>query len=62
MDRHNATLAEVASPVLVRVLVVDPILKIIRQQVLDLDGGAKLEVDLRVFAVEAGESCGLPGC
>jgi hypothetical protein len=50
MHGHDATLSEVALPVLVGVLVIYPVLDIVRQQILKLDWRAELELDFWRFA------------
>lgn len=49
MNRHNATFAKVALPVLVSVLVVDAVLDVVGEQVLQLQRCSQLELDLGVF-------------
>ena len=47
---HDATFAQITSPILVGILVINPILKIVREKVLQFDGGAQLQVDFWEFS------------
>lgn len=48
---HDSTFTEIASPVLVRIFVVYPVLDVVRKQILELDRGSKLEIELRILSV-----------
>jgi hypothetical protein len=50
MDWHDTALAQVASPVLIGVLVVDPVLQVVWKQVLEFNGRPQLHMNLRVLA------------
>lgn len=46
---HDPAFSKITAPVLVRVFVIDPILKVVRQQVLQLDRCTKFERDFGEF-------------
>lgn len=51
VNRHNSSRPKVALPVLVSVLVVDPVLKIVGEEVLKFDRSTEFEINLRIFSV-----------
>lgn len=51
MNGHDASSAQVALPILIGVFVIDSVLDIIWEKILEFNGCAKFEVDLRVLPV-----------
>jgi hypothetical protein len=51
MDRHNTTFPQVASPILIGVFVIYPVLKVIGQKVLQFNWCTEFEVDFWEFPV-----------
>ena len=49
VNRHDATFAQITSPILVGILVINSVLKIVREKILQFDGGAQLQVDFWEF-------------
>lgn len=50
MNRHDTSFPEVASPVLISVLIIDPILQIVWKKIFEFQRSPKLKVYFRVFA------------
>lgn len=49
MDRHNTAFPQVTSPILIGIFVIYSVLKIVRQEVLQLDWCTEFEVDFGKF-------------
>ena len=46
---HDATFAQITSPILVGILVINLVLKIVREKILQFNGGTQLQVDFWKF-------------
>lgn len=53
MDGHDTPFPEIAFPILIRILVVDPVFNVVWKQIFELNRRPKLEVDLGVLPKKA---------